>query len=66
MRVGNAIDSPEAASCPRCGSEVSWIYADAAKTTVEIDCSDCGRFELPKAEFDKTETDIAAPEPREG
>jgi len=52
------------ALCPRCGVDVKWSYLDETKTVVEIVCPDCGRFELPRAEFDQVESDISTPEER--
>lgn len=51
--------------CPRCGSDAQWSFADEAKTEVSVACADCGRYRLPRAEFDAAEAEIATPdEPR--
>lgn len=37
--------------CVRCGAEATWSFLDQAM--VEIVCPDCGRFEVPRAEFEQ-------------
>jgi rubredoxin len=67
MKHAPAIDrdlEPREALCPRCGADAKWSFADREKTVVEIVCPDCGRFELPRAEFDQAELDIATPDER--
>jgi len=44
--------------CPRCGGEADWRFLDEAKEVVEIFCSDCGRFEMSRAEFEQAESDV--------
>lgn len=64
MKPAHAIDKaldPREGLCPRCGAAVEWSFVDEAKTMVGIVCPDCGRFELPRAEFDQAETDISTP-----
>jgi predicted RNA-binding Zn-ribbon protein involved in translation (DUF1610 family) len=48
--------------CVRCGAEATWSFLDQAM--VEIVCPDCGRFEVPRAEFKQAEFDIAQAEER--
>jgi transcription elongation factor Elf1 len=50
--------------CPRCGAEANWHFLDETKEIVEIICPDCGRFELPRAEFEQAEFDIAQADER--
>ncbi len=56
---------PGEAICPRCGVDALWSYVDEERTLVEVVCPDCGPFELPRAEFEVAESEIAAPEDRE-
>ena len=67
MKHVPAIDKalePREAPCPRCAADAQWSYLDEAKTVVEITCPDCGRFELPREEFDQAASDITIPEER--
>jgi predicted RNA-binding Zn-ribbon protein involved in translation (DUF1610 family) len=57
------LDSPETL-CPRCGAAATGSFTDNEKQTVEIVCPDCGRFEIPAAEFEQAEFDIAPLEER--
>ena len=50
--------------CSRCGSEAKWRYLDPSETKVEIDCTDCGRFEISRAELEQAEFDIVPAEDR--
>lgn len=50
--------------CPRCRGEATWRFLDEGKSLIEMVCSDCGIFEMPRAEFEKAESDIAEPEER--
>jgi predicted RNA-binding Zn-ribbon protein involved in translation (DUF1610 family) len=52
------------ALCIRCGAEANCRFADAAQTLVEIVCPDCGRFEIPRVEFEQYEFDMAQAEER--
>jgi hypothetical protein len=45
--------------CPRCRGEANWRFLDEAKALVEVACSDCGLFEMPRIEFEQAESDIA-------
>ena len=56
-------DSPDTI-CVRCGAEANWHFLGETKQTVEIICPDCGRFEIPRAEFEQAEFDIAQAEER--
>ena len=47
--------------CPRCKEEATWRFLDEEKNRVEIFCSDCGRFELSRAEFEQAESDVVEP-----
>jgi hypothetical protein len=52
------------ALCPRCGVEAAWRFVDETKQMVEIVCPDCERFEVPRAEFEEAEFDIAQADER--
>ena len=39
--------------CPRCGAEAEWSHIDEEKTTIEIMCPNCGRYEMSREEFDQ-------------
>jgi transcription elongation factor Elf1 len=41
------------ALCPRCGAEAEWSYVDAEKNRIAVMCSNCGRYEMPREEFDQ-------------
>lgn len=56
-------DSTEAL-CSHCGASANWRFADEAKEVIEIVCLDCDRFEVPRAEFEQAEFDIAQAEER--
>jgi RNase P subunit RPR2 len=51
-------------SCPRCRGEAEWRFLDDSKATVEVMCADCGRFEMPREEFEQAESDITETEER--
>jgi len=52
--------------CPRCRAEAEWRFLDEMKEVVEILCSDCGRFEMSRTEFEQAESDVVeAPERRD-
>lgn len=53
---------PNEAPCPRCGADAEWSFLDAGETIVEVVCVDCGRTQVPRAEFDYAETDIVITE----
>jgi hypothetical protein len=57
------LNSPDAL-CLRCGAEATWRFVDEAKQTIEVVCPDCGRFEVPRAEFEQAEFDIARADER--
>ena len=44
--------------CQRCRGEAAWRFLDEQKSQVEILCSDCGRFEMSRAEFEQAESDV--------
>ncbi len=50
--------------CSHCGTQANWRFVDEAREVVEIVCPDCGRFQLPRAEFEQAEFDIAQAEER--
>jgi predicted RNA-binding Zn-ribbon protein involved in translation (DUF1610 family) len=47
------------ALCPHCGGEATWRFLDETKQVVEVVCPDCDPFELPRAEFEEAEFDMA-------
>ena len=47
------------ALCPQCGAEAQWSYTDSAKSRVEVKCSNCGRFEVSREEFDRAAVESA-------
>ena len=53
------------ALCAHCGAEATWRFMDEARELVEIICPNCGRFEVPRAEFERAEFDIALPDDRQ-
>jgi predicted RNA-binding Zn-ribbon protein involved in translation (DUF1610 family) len=38
--------------CPRCGVDAEWSLLNEAKTSIEVLCPDCGRYEMTRDEFD--------------
>lgn len=44
--------------CPQCGGEATWRFLDEERSVVEIFCSDCGRIEMSRTEFEKAESDV--------
>ncbi len=53
------------AICSRCGGDAEWIYLDTGETRVEVNCPDCGKFEMSRAEFDHAQDQIVEPGERE-
>jgi len=47
------------AACLRCGAVAIWRFRDGQKNVVELICANCGRYEVPRAEFEVAEFDIA-------
>jgi predicted RNA-binding Zn-ribbon protein involved in translation (DUF1610 family) len=45
--------------------DASWSYAGERQAVVEVLCPDCGRLEVPRAEFDRAESEIVTPEEQE-
>jgi hypothetical protein len=43
--------------CPRCGADAQWWFADYAKTRIEVLCQNCGRFLIPREDYDRVETE---------
>ncbi len=56
-------DSPDT-TCVRCGGEAQWRFADEAQQIVDLVCPDCGRFEVPRAEFEQAEFEIVKADER--
>ena len=50
--------------CPRCGEMADYYALDEGANRVEIFCPDCGRFEMPKEEFDQVVSEMSEPEIR--
>jgi len=53
--------------CPHCGAEAEWSLLDPEKRQIEVVCSDCGRFEMTREEFDSAvieNAEVNEPEPR--
>ena len=55
--------SPETL-CVHCGAEANWRFADTEEQLVEIICPECGKFEVPRAEFEQAEFEIVPAEER--
>ena len=53
---------PREILCPRCRGDAGWRFLNEEKSLVEVVCADCGVFEVPRAEFEKSEADIAEPD----
>jgi hypothetical protein len=45
--------------CPRCAGEAEWSFLNPEMAKVEIMCSDCGRFEMPREDFDRVAVESA-------
>lgn len=56
---------PGEVSCPHCGSDAQWSFLDEAKSLVEVVCPECGRFEMPREDFDQAVSEIIGPNERE-
>ena len=52
--------------CSHCGGLASWHFVDETQQMVEIVCPDCGRFQVPRTEFEQAEFDIAQPDDQQG
>jgi uncharacterized Zn finger protein len=50
--------------CPRCGADAEVSYLDEGRL-VEIICTDCGRFEMAKEDFDQFTAEIVNSNQRE-
>jgi predicted RNA-binding Zn-ribbon protein involved in translation (DUF1610 family) len=48
---------PNETVCPHCGAEARWRVLDTAQKVVEMECPDCGRFEMPESEFRQATTE---------
>jgi predicted RNA-binding Zn-ribbon protein involved in translation (DUF1610 family) len=44
--------------CTRCGADAEWSFTNNEQTRVELNCPDCGKFEIARAEFDQAESEI--------
>jgi hypothetical protein len=62
MAITHADLGPRSAPCTRCGGDAQWSYLDLSKTRVAIVCPDCGRYELPRKQFDAVESEIVEAE----
>ena len=49
---------PRPAVCTRCGADAEWSFTDSEQTQVEVSCPDCGKFEIPREEFDLAESEV--------
>jgi predicted RNA-binding Zn-ribbon protein involved in translation (DUF1610 family) len=47
--------------CPHCGAEAHWRFLYQATNVVEVFCPNCGRFELTRAKFERSESDTLNP-----
>lgn len=50
--------------CSHCGALADWRFIDEGKTTVQVVCPNCGKFQVPRAEFEQAEFDITDAEER--
>lgn len=57
-------EGPREILCPRCRADATWRFLDEEKRLVELVCSDCGIFEMPRIDFEQAESDIAEPNER--
>lgn len=53
------LENSTEALCPRCGAGANSTFIGDDQLVVEILCPDCGRFEIPRGEFEDAEFDIA-------
>lgn len=60
MRVFDEL-GPIEILCPRCRADATWRFLDTEKSVMEVVCSDCGVFEMPRGEFEQAESDVAEP-----
>jgi endogenous inhibitor of DNA gyrase (YacG/DUF329 family) len=51
--------------CPHCGADADWSYFDAEKSQVDVECPDCGRFQMSREEFDQAISEVAGVEDSE-
>jgi hypothetical protein len=54
-------ESPREAPCTRCGKPADCSFADPEKLVIEVVCADCGRFQVPSADFEMAEFEIVEP-----
>jgi uncharacterized Zn finger protein len=52
---------PGEVSCPNCGSEAEWSFLDEKRSLVEVLCSECGRFEMLREDFDQALSEAIGP-----
>lgn len=50
--------------CLRCGAEAEWRFIDEEQKTIEIICPECGRFNVPRLNFEQAQFDIIKPKER--
>ena len=50
--------------CSKCGAQANWRFVDETKEVVEIVCPDCGKFEVPRVQFEQAEFDMTPAEER--
>lgn len=55
----HAVDAPETL-CPHCGAEADCHFTDSNELFLKVICPDCGHFEIPRAEFEQAQADLAA------
>jgi uncharacterized OB-fold protein len=46
-------------ACPRCGGQAEWSFLDKEKALIAVMCQDCGRFQIPREEFDQAAVENA-------
>lgn len=62
MEFDDTFDRSDSAVCPLCGGEAEWGLLEDDIVSVEVICTNCGRFEAPKARFDEAQTEPRNPE----